>query len=296
MNTIVTNQNNIPDTIDVSKYIDTNTVRFIIQHEIQQFESTLLANIQPLPDVASVPASVLSNPIHRVIVFDVETTGLCPKHIPGQPYPPDELYPHILQLCYVVYDMDLRRVVDQMNEYVRIPDNIPITDEVQRITGITRQTVNSKGRSLASVLLRFYDAMVKCDTLVAHNIRYDQTVIRKEMFRSKNDFKFLTGSAAKADEMVQSMTEKYFKARNKQTVCTMSSSIKICNLWIPPILDNSGNVIKTARRKMPKLSELYECLFKEPAPLGLHDALVDVETCLKCFLELVARFVPKRAE
>ena len=42
--------------------------------------------------------------------------------------------------------------------------------------------------------------------------------------------------------------------------------------------------------KSPKLSELYEHLFQEPAPDGLHNALVDTLVCLRCYVKLRFRF------
>jgi DNA polymerase III epsilon subunit-like protein len=45
--------------------------------------------------------------------------------------------------------------------------------------------------------------------------------------------------------------------------------------------------------KWPKLSELHQHLFGY-IPENLHDANVDVEACLKCYLELLNRFVPKQ--
>lgn len=254
----------------------------------------------PTPTVPTVPKpekkqKVEDKPLKRVLVFDVEATGLCPKHAFGQPFPPDHLYPHILQLSYVVYDMRSNAIVDRMNEYVRIAENIPITEEIQRITGISRQTIRAKGVPLAPLLLRFYDAMMNCDAIVAHNIQYDKTVIRKEMYRCKSEIRRLSGSAAKADQMASSMTDKFFQSSKIQPICTMMSSIQLCNLWyVPngavPTLDITGTATDPApRRKMPKLCELYEYLFEKPAPDGMHDAMVDVLACLDCFVEIRRR-------
>lgn len=253
--------------------------------------------VHPLYNQTKPTVVVPKKPLKRVIVFDVEATGLCPKHTYGQPFPPDHLYPHILQLCFVVYDMEQGKIVDQMNEYVRIPAHIPITEEIQRITGITPRTIRARGQPIAPLLLRFYDAMLKCDAIVAHNIQYDRTVIRKEMYRNKKDIIQLSGSVAKGEEMARSMTEKFCAEHGIQAVCTMRSTIQMCNLWYVPkgTVKDLGKEPETtvsepaSRRKMPKLCELYEYLFEEPAPSGMHDALVDVQACLKCFLEIKHR-------
>jgi hypothetical protein len=40
--------------------------------------------------------------------------------------------------------------------------------------------------------------------------------------------------------------------------------------------------------KYPKLIELYHALFGEdtPSPIGLHNAKVDVDVCLKCYVRM----------
>jgi len=272
--------------------LDSDTLQSIV------LESRASEPLEPEePAVVSHPLYLPTNPtvmvpkkpLKRVIVFDVEATGLCPKHTYGQPFPPDHLYPHILQLCFVVYDIEHGKIVDQMNEYVRIPAHIPITEEVQRITGITPRTIRARGQPIAPLLLRFYDAMMKCDAMVAHNIQYDRTVIRKEMYRNKKELVQLTGSILKGEEMARSLTEKFCAEHGIQAVCTMRSTIQMCNLWYVPKGTNADGSEPASRRKMPKLCELYEYLFEEPAPRGMHDALVDVQACLKCFLELKHR-------
>jgi DNA polymerase III epsilon subunit-like protein len=65
-------------------------------------------------------------------------------------------------------------------------------------------------RALAPLLLRFYDALIKCDAAAAHNIGFDKTVIRKEMYRCKSALTQLTSSPAKVDDMIRSLTEKFF--------------------------------------------------------------------------------------
>lgn len=264
-------------------------------------ESFVSVPIAPVPKPEK-KQKMEDKPLKRVLVFDVETTGLCPKHVFGQPFPPDHLYPHILQLSYVVYDMRSNTIVDRVNEYVRIAENIPITEEIQRITGISRQTIRAKGVPLAPLLLRFYDSMMTCDAIVAHNIQYDKTVIRKEMYRYKSEIRRLSGSAAKADQMSRSLTDKFFQSSNIQSICTMMSSIQLCNLWyVPngavPTLDDKGNATDPVhRRKMPKLCELYEYLFEKPAPEGMHDAMVDVLACLDCFVEIKRRQAIEQVE
>ena len=113
------------------------------------------------------------------------------------------------------------------------------------------------------------------------------------MYRNKKELIQLSGSVAKGEEMARSMTEKFCAEHGIQAVCTMRSTIQMCNLWyVPkggPVTEKDNRPEPASRRKMPKLCELYEYLFEEPAPSGMHDALVDVQACLKCFLEIKRR-------
>ncbi len=61
------------------------------------------------------------------------------------------------------------------------------------------------------------------------------------------------------------------------TVCTMKSSTDHCKL------QGRGFSFKP-----PKLAELHRFLFGEYFE-GAHDAMIDVEATMRCFLELVKR-------
>jgi DNA polymerase III epsilon subunit-like protein len=43
---------------------------------------------------------------------------------------------------------------------------------------------------------------------------------------------------------------------------------------------------KTSRKKFPKLNELYSKLFDTPLPMDMHNSIVDVLVCLRCFLKV----------
>jgi len=57
--------------------------------------------------------------------------------------------------------------------------------------------------------------------------------------------------------------------------CTMKNGTDICAIKV------DGRVSK----KWPRLSELHQKLFDE-VPIGLHNSLVDVMACLKCYLKM----------
>jgi DNA polymerase III epsilon subunit-like protein len=43
---------------------------------------------------------------------------------------------------------------------------------------------------------------------------------------------------------------------------------------------------KASRKKFPKLNELYSKLFDTPLPMDMHNSIVDVLVCLRCFLKV----------
>ena len=62
----------------------------------------------------------------------------------------------------------------------------------------------------------------------------------------------------------------------KAQLCTMKSSVNICNIMV--VRDGQAPY-----KKWPTLLELYRHLFSS-TPDNLHNAIVDVLVCLRCFL------------
>jgi len=92
----------------------------------------------------------------------------------------------------------------------------------------------------------------EADAIIGHNIEYDEEMIKLELQR----------------------LGKLYLYQPKQVLCTMKSTVDFCGI--------QGN---GERFKYPKLGELHKKLFDEYF-IGAHDALVDVEATLRCFLEL----------
>ena len=72
----------------------------------------------------------------------------------------------------------------------------------------------------------------------------------------------------------------YERIANVQRYCTMRKGINVCNIFTVP---EEG---KVPRKKWPKLSELHEKLFDGEVVEGLHNSMVDVTTCLKCYMKM----------
>ena len=98
------------------------------------------------------------------------------------------------------------------------------------------------------------------------------------------------------------MNEQLFeKHRVIERYCTMMNSIYVCNImlesnrmgklgpheFIVPVDIHGMMYEKRMYMKFPTLEELYKKIF-ETIPTGLHDSMVDVETCLKCYIHLTS--------
>jgi DNA polymerase III epsilon subunit-like protein len=234
----------------------------------------------------------------RVLVLDTETTGKLPKHRKGTPFPPSEAYPYITQISWIIYNVERDFVEETFDTYINVPQEIPITEEITQITGVTRELLDKKGQPMVPVLLALYRAYMKCQCIVAHNMSFDAQVIRQEIYRSKDAIYQRVG--LELTSQVRGLFSKAFNELHEiEMVCTMMSSIELCGIEFPPTalqvlaktaLQNAGVEIpppaKPTQKKFPTLKELYTKLFEQPLPENMHNSIVDVLVCLRCFLKL----------
>ena len=194
----------------------------------------------------------------RVLVFDTETTGLPPKNTPTNR---TDSWPHIVQLSWVIYNDETKQVEEEKDFIISLGTHIPISPESTAIHGITSEISRTRGVSIDVALFDFKMAANRCGRMVAHNIEFDKNMLIVEFYR------------ARIFNSVFPPTE----------YCTMKKGTPICNLvktW------NDGRT----SLKFPKLVELYHGLFgaDAPAPEGLHNAKVDVDVCLKCYVKMTS--------
>lgn len=204
----------------------------------------------------------------RVMVFDVETTGLLPPNRSGVPLSD---FPHILQISFVIFDTQYWRVVKSVDLYINVAPDVEISEKITEITGITREMCD-KGVPIEKAMQEFYQEYVLCDIFVAHNIQFDREMIRVEMERC-----FIIT----LPHYAQVFNDEIMKQQEKSTLCTMRVGRNICKI------EKTGK--NGVYYKNPKLVELYEHLFGM-TPLGLHSSLVDTYVCLRCFVKIRYKF------
>lgn len=186
------------------------------------------------------------------LFFDTETTGL-PKDW-NTPVDQVDNWPRLVQLAWIVYDLEERKIKEQ--EYIIKPEGFLIPPQSSNVHGITTEKALKEGNNLHDVLVEFAGAIENADFLIAHNMNFDEKIVGAE---------FLRGG----------ILNHLF---DKERICTMLSSINFCK-----IPSNSGEGYK-----WPKLSELHTILFGKDFQ-DAHDAFVDTSACARCFFELRKR-------
>ena len=200
----------------------------------------------------------------KVIVFDTETNGLV-KNKEATVFQTD-LWPHILQLSYIVYDTEKQQVIAYSDELIKVDaEHVLITPENQAIHGISMTDCQARGIPIKDALTAFNNHLLVCEMFVGHNVSFDKNIMMVECIRHGLIHRFKNHATGKP----------------RLEYCTMRKSTALCALPLPPRAD--GTVAPYF--KFPKLIELYQKCFQE-TPGGLHNAMVDVLACLRCFVFL----------
>jgi DNA polymerase-3 subunit epsilon len=207
--------------------------------------------------------------IKRVLVFDTETNGLLPMRDKTTGLPIISEYPYILQLSFVIYNMETSVIEKTYNNYINVADDVIISDKITEITGITKEICKMKGIPIRRALRDFHEAYMSSDRIVAHNLSFDKNIIELEIFRNRVHLRVIPDSYFLFNDMFNSVN-------NKDTYCSMLKTKQFCNIMI--------NGRYGLYPKAPKLEELHSKLFGF-TPVNLHDALIDTLTCLKCYLK-----------
>lgn len=193
-------------------------------------------------------------------VFDTETSGLvnmreAPDH-PSQP--------HLVQLACMLLD-DAGRQVQSASLIVK-PEGWVIPKGAADVHGITTEYATTVGLPLRLVVATFTNMRAIASRKIAHNLKFDEIVMRAELARLKQT----PGHPGPTD-----------------AICTMETATDLCAMPATARMKAAG----FDKFKPPKLQELHMFLFKESFE-GAHGALADCEACARCYYELKRREVP----
>jgi len=199
----------------------------------------------------------------RVLVFDTETTGLPDTWDKSVTDKNLNLWPHIVQLSYIIFDTDKLQFVELYDAIIKINEDVIVSEGSLNLHKITKEISHEKGKDLVKVMLDFFDAVNTVEMLIGHNINFDLNMVCAAMLRNKTE-----------------LQQYSVLFDSKKKFCTMKESTAFC--CFP---SNYGGVINYNKLKPPKLVELYQKLFNE-TPSGLHNSLNDVIATLRCFIKL----------
>jgi DNA polymerase III subunit epsilon len=210
-----------------------------------------------------------------ILVFDVETNGLLPKKDKSDTNPiPIESYPHILQLSYAKYDINTNKLLETYDTYIKVKRTIDIPEKITELTGITRQDC-MKGTNIIEALSKFYQAYITSDVVVAHNISFDEKMILLEIERNRQEI------IKNSPGCMTIFNPTYEEINGVDRYCTMRKGTTITNIIVESKFQG-----KPPSLKWPRLEELYKKLFENENVDGLHNSMIDVLVCLRCYMKM----------
>jgi DNA polymerase-3 subunit alpha len=187
------------------------------------------------------------------LIFDTETTGL-PRNW-NAPLSDSDNWPRCIQIAWQIHDKDGKLMEHQ--DYLVQPEGFNIPYDAEKIHGISTELAQAKGITLAEVIEKFNEALLKSKFIVGQNVGFDTNIMGAEYHRLG----------------IEDPIPNY----PVLDTCTEVTA-KLCQL--------PGG--RGGKFKLPTLTELHKFLFN--APFGeAHNATADVEATTRCFLELVRR-------
>jgi len=225
----------------------------------------------------------------KIIVFDTETSGL----------PCFNKLTTIVQFSYVMYDTELCAVIKEVDHIISQPPGFIIPENSINIHKVTNEMCLMRGRPLIPILDEFLKDVSECYHVVGHNVQFDIRMIKMSYENQLYNIAYSGNTGELFNET--RMLRKLRFINNiliPKAYCTMYRGTKISALpkkikaglsgasegKATQIVSKSTS-IKKETYKYPKLSELHNALFGY-CPDGLHNSLVDVHACLRCYLAI----------
>ncbi len=194
------------------------------------------------------------------LFFDTETTGVKSWRDPG-------FIPGLVQLGAILQDTESKRVLAELNLICKQPDSKLIPVGASNVHGISDELAERFGLDLELIDFAFSELAARADVVVAHNIAYDQEVVKDNMPLSQEAI------------------------GGKQLFCTMQASLYEVKA---PLTDKqiyyfkSRSIKPDAPFKVPNLTETHMHFYGKPFE-GAHDAMADIRACRDVYFTLQER-------
>ena len=197
----------------------------------------------------------------KVLVFDTETTNVLPKYAPLMKKYVSK-FPYIVQLSFILYDTESGNILETGDNIIKLDSDVELPESSIKIHGITRENMETNGINIKDAIEGLRKCYNMCDVIVAHNIKFDNTMIIVECMR--NDLPVIINKNNK----------------NVESYCTMNNSIVMCNIIVET---NTGSY-----KKFPRQYELHAYLFPNDSidTSKLHNSFNDILLCLRCYIKM----------
>jgi len=212
-------------------------------------DANMIVEAQPEPQMPP-PA-----PEGKVLVFDLETTGLPRTPSFGTYFPPTELDKYresrIVQWSWSLHEADGTLIAEE--DHIIKPNFAEYRIMNTQFHGITEDIARVRGKMFNEVLDRWSQHLTDATTIVGHNVNFDKHVLLSELHRR--------GFTQAAEDLLK-----------KSWVCTMTRAKELCGL-------KASNKLKP-----PKLRELMHALgVQEEAGRAFHNSKHDVYYTARCY-------------
>ena len=194
-----------------------------------------------------------------LLFFDTETTGKADFKKASV----DPAQPNLVQLGAILVDGETRRELMTVDVIVK-PDDWTIPVEAANVHGIPQELAERVGILHSNAVYTFRDLLFVADTVVAHNIQYDELVMDR--------------ACAVTDLAAGEPSFTYPFGSKHRLVCTMREATDIAK--VP-----SRRPMHRQDYKWPSLAECSERFFGKGIE-GAHNALVDVRVCKDIYFYL----------
>lgn len=190
-----------------------------------------------------------------IIFCDTETTGLYQFSLPHD-HPSQ---PHLVQLGCILADDDGRTV--QTIDLIVRPEGYAIPDAAAAVHGITTEIAERVGIPLTIAVAAFVHLRSKADTIVAHNLVFDEKIMATAIYRTGKTITLATPL---------------------NRACTLEMAEPILKIPATPRMIAAG---RANQFKKPNLGECYRYFFGEELK-GAHAALADAQACARIYFAM----------